>query len=76
MIISKYIKRVVASCGHEGIAVIPPHDMRRGPGPVGMRKIKQAQSEPCFDCRVKEERLRLTARPTSKPKITFIIQGE
>ena len=74
MISSKYIKRVVASCGHEGIAVIPPHDMRRGPGPVGIRNIKQAQSEPCFDCRVKEEQPKLSE--SRKRKITFIIQGE
>ena len=72
MLSSKYIKKVIAKCGHEGIAIIPPHSMTKGPGQIGLNNIKKAQTNPCYDRQDK------AAKPSEsrKRKITFIFQGE
>jgi len=40
----------VASCGHAIKVVVPPHDVRSGPGVVGQRRIAEAKASVCEAC--------------------------
>jgi len=42
--------KVTASCGHEVNVVVPPHDLRNGPGKVGSMRIAEAQKNGCRRC--------------------------
>ncbi len=50
---SAKLGKVKASCGHEVHPYIPPNGGR--PGPVGLRNIETAKTNPCYDCRTQTE---------------------
>ena len=51
---SAHLERVTATCGHLTTPYVPPHAFGR-PGPVGLRNIARAQSEPCYSCQTAAE---------------------
>ena len=52
-IYSQTSQTVIATCGHIATVSIPPSGGR--PGPVGQRRIAEAQGRECYPCRGKVE---------------------
>ena len=54
MIGNTTVSTTTATCGHEVKVVVAPHDLRNGPGPVGRKKIAEAQANDCRDCQYQD----------------------